>query len=68
MNIIITPELRTFLKEKRVLTKFIKNTKAGAITAKCYFGTFHVYSICQAFIWSESPEGHLFWERLSQEI
>ena len=63
-NFEIEKSLHTFLKKKRALTKFVRNTselgrhKTGTI----------IRDIADAFIWEGSPEGHEFWWELNNEF
>jgi len=62
----IDPKLNEFLIKHRAKRKFIRNTKES-------FG-FHeesyplIKDIGEAFIWAETPEGHLFWEKLQSKF
>ena len=62
-NFEIEKSLHTFLKKKRVLSKFIRNIEelnAGEIGI--------IQEIGDAFLWESSPEGYNFWYELDKKF
>ncbi len=68
--------LETFLKEKRVLTKFRTNFRLNKITGKKTKAEAEEFiiecstqpnGIITAFHWQASPEGYAYWDKLDQE-
>lgn len=63
-KIIISDELRDFLKKKRALRRFIRNTQS---LNKWDIGAIKV-DISNAFAWRKSPEGGIFWNDITTEF
>lgn len=63
-KIIISDELRDFLKKKRALRRFIRNTRT---LNKWEIGAIKV-DISTAFKWAHSPEGYNYWNDLFNEF
>ena len=62
-NFEIEKSLHTFLKKKRALSKFVRNTKefnTGEIGI--------IQDIWDAFLWEGSPEGYNFWCELDNKF
>lgn len=61
----LSPELQTFLKKKRLLTKFLHNCDS---VSRITFNKITIINcVCQGFTWSASPEGQDFWSKLDVE-
>ena len=53
----IEKKLEEFLRKERVLTKFKVSNQED-----------YVMDIHSAFIWEDSPEGHVFWSSLDDKF
>ncbi len=65
----IESSLRAFLLRKRMLTKFKANV---AVDRKIWYGRNHLKrdtykDIGEAFVWHNTPEGHICWDTLHSQ-
>ena len=66
----ITEELADFLRKEKVLSKYIKNTKASH-KEDINIADFTIERVSQGFLWEveeESPEGSYFWSKLDNKF
>ena len=64
-KVFTTPELEAFLREKRVWTKY----KANCLRYGSFSEEERPYrNLEHSFVWTETPEGHSFWGKLSTEF
>ena len=67
-------KLKKFLRDNKVLTKFKLNCRnCGSSIYSYNFGyaldrKYEYYGIGAGFIWSDTPEGHKFWEDLQRKF
>ena len=77
-KVIVGDKLRKFLVSKKAFRKFVrnckdpnswfqKNTMQYTIIKQDISESRHD-SICNAFLWRDTPEEHDYWERLSQQF
>jgi len=59
----IDPKLNKFLIKHKAKRKFMQNAKNDSFSESCV-----LHSIGEAFVWSETPEGHLFWKKLQSKF
>jgi len=62
-------KLSDFLKDKGIYEKFLTNLDSSYYNYQNFINSDSVYdALCNAFAWSESPEGHDFWEDTAESI
>lgn len=62
---IFNPRLESFLKSKGLLEQFAKNF---IICNDLTFATERYHTLDEAFIWSNTPEGHKFWSDMNRQF
>jgi hypothetical protein len=62
-DIVIENNLKKYLEQNNLVVKFLTNT-AKAFDSCSDFTD--ISTICEAFLWEHTPEGHQFWDQHDQ--
>ena len=62
-KVLMTPKLEKFLRDKKVLIKFKKNTINSGFSTD-----WTMHNIIAAFNWDDTPEGIDFWMEINDEF